>query len=104
MGTEPQSVPVFDEEMGGALIDAARISVMAAMRDFPEPSSALVVPGDEPRHTVGDCLAEAMMWLDAARGLSMQGKAPTSLHVVTGGGRTRRTRSVRRASRTRSRR
>lgn len=78
------SIPVFDETLGGALIDAARISVMAAARAFPDGGPRIVLPGDNLAPTVADCLGEAMQWLDAARALSID-QAPevvTSLHEV----------------------
>jgi hypothetical protein len=76
--------PVFNESIGGALIDSARISVMAAMRMLPVrqivvPSA--VIEGDTA--SVHNCLEEAMQWLEAARVLTVQQGAPvTSVHVV----------------------
>lgn len=81
------TTPVFDETMGGALIDAARINVMAALRACPAFERRIVVPGIEERPSVHECLAEAMQWLDAARALAIEQlpEPPTSLHVVEAG-------------------
>lgn len=82
------SLSVFDESIGGALIDAARINVMAALSAFDEPT--IVLPGDEDLPpTLTDCLGQAMQWLDAARTITLQKPGapdPTSLHVVSSGG------------------
>lgn len=77
--------PVFAESMGGALIDAARISTMAAAGLLPQ-RSAILLPGAEDGPSVHECLEQAMNWLDAARAQTIEqsGKAPTSLHVVGG--------------------
>lgn len=83
--TNINPVPVFGETIGGALIDAARINVMAAMRAFPEVGPSILLPGDEDLPpTIHDCLAQAAQWLDAARAISVQmtPEAVTSLHVV----------------------
>lgn len=79
-----EAVPVFDETMGGALIDAARINVMAALQACPDFGRQIVIPGQAETPTVHDCLAQAMEWLDAARALSLEqlGGPPTSIHVV----------------------
>lgn len=80
-------VPMFEESIGGALIDAARINVMAAQAAFPELPPVIVLPGDEDDPpTIGDCLAQAAQWLDAARAMTIEQApaAPTSLHVVEG--------------------
>lgn len=86
---QQQAVPVFDESIGGALIDAARINVMAAMAAFPEVGPSILLPGDEDLPpTLTDCLRQAQQWLDAARAITVQmPQAPpmTSLHVVGGG-------------------
>lgn len=84
---ESTEIRIFDETIGGALIDSARISVMAAIRAFPsEPT--IVLPGEEDQPAVSDCLIQAMQWLDAARALTLErsGTAPTSLHFVAEGG------------------
>jgi hypothetical protein len=81
-----QPLPVFNESIGDALIDSARISVMAAMQARPAHERPLIVmPGDDDSPTVSDCLAQAMQWLDAARSLATEPSAapPTSIHVVT---------------------
>lgn len=73
---------LFEETIGGALIDAARISTMAALRDFPPPAIILPNAGEEP--SVGECLAQALNWLELARALSIE-QSPhpvTSLHHV----------------------
>jgi len=81
--------PVFDETMSGALIDAARIAVMAAVKMLP-PEMAMpqiVLPGEiEGPPNVHECLVGAMEWLNAARELTVQQAAmpPTSIHVVSG--------------------
>ena len=81
-----EQTPVFTESIGGALIDSARISVMAAMQFFPEPS--LSAYPDHP--DVQQCLLEAMEWLNAARAITVEQSAapPTSLHVIAPTGRT----------------
>jgi hypothetical protein len=85
-------VRVFVEQIPGALIDSARISVMAALHLLPaEPSvTRIVLPGDDAAEplSVRDCLIEAAQWLDGARAMTVQesATAPTSLHVVGGGG------------------
>lgn len=78
-------VPLYKESIGGALIDSARISVMAAAGMIPR--SQIIVPdaivaGDTA--SVHNCLEEAMSWLDAARALTIEHGAqpPTSIHVV----------------------
>jgi hypothetical protein len=80
--------PIFNETMGGALIDAARIAVMAAMQMIPQ--SRIVLPSDVADDAILDpptlhnCLEEAMQWLNAARAQSLEkSKTPaTSIHVV----------------------
>ena len=87
---EPLSVPVFQESMAGALIDSARISVMAALGMLPPRDVPLIVlPGDaeqmaeDAAATAQGCLEQAMEWLDAARVHSVAAGAPvTSLHVA----------------------
>jgi len=85
------TLPLFPESVGSALIDSARISAMAAMLAFPPPPESRIVPSDaeqEVEATVFDCLALAMVWLDAARVMTVQKGAPaTSLHVVDAAGR-----------------
>jgi hypothetical protein len=80
--------PIFDESIGGALLDAARINVMAAMQAFPAANVQLIVlPGEEEGPpTLAECLAQAMQWLDAARAMTVQqGPTPTSIHIVESG-------------------
>lgn len=97
---ESPSVPVYSESMAGALIDSARISVMAALSMLPPREVPLIIlPGEEEQMaddaaaTVDGCLEQAMQWLDAARVHSIAAGAPvTSLHVASssleqGGGR-----------------
>lgn len=87
---EPQSVPVFQESMAGALIDSARISVMAALTMLPQLDVPLIVlPGDteqmaeDAAASVQGCLEQAMDWLDAARAHTVAAGAPvTSFHVA----------------------
>jgi hypothetical protein len=76
--------PVYAESIGGALIDSARISVMAAGSIIP-PQSQLVLPGDSGAPNIHDCLEQAMQWLDAARAQTVERATtpPTSFHVVT---------------------
>lgn len=93
------AIPVYQESLGGSLIDSARISVMAAMMMLPEQEAPLIVlPGSaeqmaqDAAGTVHGCLEQAMEWLDAARmkameSLAAKGVPPTSLHVVDRGGR-----------------
>lgn len=96
--TQPERaepVPVFRESMAGALIDSARISVMAALSLLPPAAAPLIIlPGDDEQMAedaaadVEGCLAQAMEWLDAARRHTIVGGAPiTSLHVAGGGPR-----------------
>jgi hypothetical protein len=88
------NVRVFDESLGGALIDSARISVHAALTLLPEIPlpPQIILPGDgddiDRSPTVHDCLSQAAQWLDAARLMVSEQSAtpPTSLHVVKGGG------------------
>jgi hypothetical protein len=88
VATEP---PVFEESIGGALIDAARINVMAALHVLPPPQALdkIVLPGED-HPNAHDCLKRAMELLNAARALTVaQSQAtPTSLHVVSTGGST----------------
>jgi hypothetical protein len=83
-----ETVPVFDETIGGALIDAARINVMAALTAFPTVGPEILLPGDEDHPTINECLVQAAQWLDAARAISVQmtPEAMTSIHVVEGKG------------------
>lgn len=89
---DPQNVPVFEESMAGALIDSARISVMAALSMLPPRDAPLIIlPGAEEQMaedaagTVEGCLEQAMQWLDGARSLTVVAGAPvTSLHTVLG--------------------
>lgn len=86
-------VPVFREHMGGALIDSARISVMAALAMLPPPDAPLIVlPGnaeeesEDAAGSIHGCLEQAMEWLDAARVHTIEAGAPvTSLHVAAAG-------------------
>jgi hypothetical protein len=76
--------PMFQESMAGALIDSARISVMASMGMLPA-YSRIVLPGDEDEPpNVHDCLDQAMQWLNAARAQTIEqsGTPPTSLHII----------------------
>jgi len=79
----PNSPPVFVESLGGALIDAARISLMGATALLPR-ESPIIRPGTEQGPSVHECLDEAMAWLDAARAQTIEqsGTPPTSFHVV----------------------
>jgi hypothetical protein len=89
-------IPVYQEQIGGALIDAARISVMGAIALLPPPEvPRIIMPGTDQQMaedaacSVHGCLDEAMRWLDAARAmaalhLETKGSPPTSLHVVGG--------------------
>lgn len=85
---ETPGVPVFQESMAGALIDSARISVMAALAILPPRDVPLIMlPGDEDADDAASsaegCLAQAMQWLDAARVHTIAAGAPvTSLHVA----------------------
>jgi len=88
-----ESIPVFNESMAGALIDSARISVMAALSMLPPPEAPLIIlPGNEQEESedaaasIDGCLEQAMQWLDAARSHSIDRGAPvTSLHVAGAG-------------------
>jgi len=77
---------VVVESLPAALIDGARISVMAAHTMFasdPTMAPLIVLPGEEEVPTVIECLGQAMQWLNAARELAAQaGPPPTSLHVI----------------------
>ncbi|MFL5912750.1 MAG: hypothetical protein ACJ768_19565 [Gaiellaceae bacterium] len=83
-------MPVFQESMAGALIDSARISVMAALSLLPPREAPLIIlPGEEEElaeeaaGTVDGCLEQAMEWLDAARRHTVAAGAPvTSLHIA----------------------
>lgn len=90
-------VPVYLESIGGALIDAARISVMGALALLPPPIAPLIIlPGttdemaEDAANSVHGCLEQAMQWLDAARvqaagELAEKGvDAVTSLHAIGG--------------------
>lgn len=78
---EAKPIPVTIEAMGGALIDSARITVMAAMGLLPQ--KRIITAADDEGPNVHNCLEEAMMWLDAARAITIEQGAPvTSLHVV----------------------
>lgn len=82
-----EGTPVFTESIGAALIDSARISVMAAMSMLPAPLIITlpeeVLDPDEAAASVHGCLEQAMQWLDGARVITVQQGAPvTSLHVV----------------------
>lgn len=82
--SHPSDVPVFKESMAGALIDSARISVMAALSMLPAPPSLILAPdAPTPEWTTEECLEQAMSWLDAARMHTIEDGAPvTSLHVA----------------------
>lgn len=90
MSEVQEHVPVFQESMGGALIDSARISVMAALAMLPPREAPLIIlPGTEEQMagdaaaTAEGCLEQAMEWLDAARVHTVAAGAPvTSLHVA----------------------
>lgn len=99
MSTEarPESeVPLYIESLGGALIDAARISVMGALALLPSAEEQLIILPGEPdgsaedaAATVQGCLTQAMQWLDAARehsagALTAKGAPPTSFHSIGG--------------------
>lgn len=91
---EGTALPMFEESLAGALIDSARISVMAAtalLPHTPHPAPLIILPGTEEQQaedaacTVEGCLEQAMQWLDAARGFTVLAGAPvTSLHAVAG--------------------
>ncbi len=79
--------PVFDETIAGALIDAARINVMAARTAFDSQIPLIAIPGDaDDVPTLAECLAQAATWLDAARAITITRSPaePTSIHVVAG--------------------
>jgi hypothetical protein len=83
-----EPTPVFRESIGGALIDSARISIMAAMSMLPPPLIISlpeeVLDPDEAAASVHGCLEQAMQWLDGARALTVEAGAPvTSLHVIS---------------------
>lgn len=92
MSDKTEAVPVFQESMAGALIDSARISVMAALSLLPPPEVPLIIlpgtaeqEGEDAAATVEGCLEQAMSWLDAARSHTIAAGAPvTSLHVAGG--------------------
>jgi hypothetical protein len=86
--------PVFNESIADALIDSARISVMAAieLRPFYE-RPLIVMPDDEAQPpNVHECLSQAMQWLNAARAMTIEqaALAPTSIHVVNARGEEQR--------------
>lgn len=96
---EQPEIPVYQESLGGALIDSARISVMAALAMLPAlpapPAPLIILPGREDEMaedamaTLHGCLEQAMQWLDAARThaaseLVAKGVPLTSLHVAGG--------------------
>jgi hypothetical protein len=76
------------------VIDAARISVMAAMHLIPMDADnppRIVLPGEDEADfapTVHECLQQAMQWLDHARQLTIEQAStpPTSVHIITPGG------------------
>jgi len=78
------AIPIFDETLGGALIDAAGIAIMAALHAFTSAAARVLVAGDEQTPTIADCLQQAMEWIRAARMLTLAdaSDAPTSLHVL----------------------
>lgn len=81
--TETPETPVFEESLGSALIDAARITVMAALAAFPRVIQ-VPLPEEAETPTVQECLVQAAQWLDAARAIALDQSpaATTSLHVV----------------------
>jgi len=84
--TRAPDAPVFNESVGGALIDAARISIMGAMELLP-PAPMILLPGEDEIRSVQDCLEEAMNWLNAARvrTIELAEEAPTSTHIIGAG-------------------
>lgn len=85
----PEEIPVFRESIGSALIDSARISVMAALMLLPPRAaeSRIILASDPdyqpPEASPHGCLEQAMEWLDAARVHTIEAGAPvTSLHVA----------------------
>lgn len=89
VSTEPRicsrcaPAPVFNESIGGALIDSARISVIAALSVLPNSAPIILSPLEPDAPSLHDCLEQAMQWLDAARVQTIERGAPvTSLHTV----------------------
>jgi hypothetical protein len=90
MASPAEPVPVYRETIAGALIDSARISVMAAREMLPAPEVPLIIlPGsaeemaEDSAMSVHGCLDQAMEWLDAARMHTIEAGAPvTSFHVA----------------------
>lgn len=86
----PIEVPLHNETIAGALIDSARISVIASLEMLPEAAPRpLIITADapeaDPLDTVQGCLEQAMQWLDAARIHTVNDGAPvTSLHTIRG--------------------
>lgn len=81
-----QPIPVSIESMGGSLIDSARITVFAAIGILPEYQPLPESPLEDTHPSLHDCLQQAMQWLDAARGITVEMGAPvTSLHTVKRG-------------------
>lgn len=80
--------PLFTESIGSALIDAARISTVAALTLLPPdpPPPKLVLPVRPGTLNARECLAQALQWLDAARQQTIEQSTtpPTSLHVIAG--------------------
>lgn len=85
---QPQErpLPVFNESMGAALIDSARITTMTAIGLLPEFQPLVASPLEDEHPSLHQCLEQAMQWLDAARAITVDMGAPvTSLHVVKRG-------------------
>lgn len=78
-----QQVPVFKESIGGALIDSARITVMAAIAMLPDYTPLAESPLEDAPPSLHEHLDQAMQWLDNARAITVQMGAPvTSLHQI----------------------
>lgn len=73
--------------MGGANIDAARISCWTAIGLLPKDPERLIIQSEVGREpTVQEALREALYWLYLARALQVEasGVTSTSLHIVGG--------------------
>lgn len=73
-------VPVTKESLAGALLDAARINVVAAMSLLPAPAAIIQSEDEDPGLELQMCLEQAANWLDHARAM-VRGPV-TSVHVV----------------------